>query len=107
MGNLNLISAEEEKLFASNGYLHLPSVIPPAEVRTILVEVERLVAEANATNSTLHEKYYNKNSYKLQRIFRLTNAFDHLIDHPSYIGKIVSLMGTHIQLMDAEIFVRG
>lgn len=107
MRNLNLISPEEEKLFAGNGYLHLRSVIPPAEVKTMLAQVDRLVREANATNSTLHEEYYNKNSYKLQRIFRLTNAFDHLIDHPGYLGKIVSLMGIHIQLMDAEIFVRG
>lgn len=107
MAKLNLISPEEESLFYNNGYLLLRSAISLSKVKSILAEVKRLVDEANATDSTFHEEYYNKNSYKLQRIFRLTNAFDYLIDHPLYFGKIVSLMGTHIQLMDAEIFVRG
>lgn len=109
MSQLNLITPDEEKTFRENGFLLLKSVIPPSEVASLLAEVSRLSDEAHGLGAILHEKHYvsNDNSYRLFRILRMSTAFDYLIDHPGYFGKLVSLIGPHIQLMGAEIFVRG
>lgn len=96
-----------EEQFREQGYLLLRSAIPPSEVGPLLAEVARLVAEAADTGGAFHEAYYHKDSYKLGRALRLSTAFDRLIDHPAYFEKLVSLMGPYIQLMGAEIFVRG
>jgi len=107
MIELRLISKKEEAFFRAEGYLLLKRVVSPGEVNTLVSEVNRLVEEAAKNSKVLREAYYDPNSYKLDRIFRLSPAFDNLIDHPKYFGKLVSLIGTHIQVMGAEIFVRG
>jgi Phytanoyl-CoA dioxygenase (PhyH) len=101
------ISESEEKDFRTDGYLLLKSAVSVREVRGLLEEVHRLVLKATKSSTVLREPYYHKNSYKLTRVLRMTSAFDKLIDHPGYFGKLVSLIGTHIQLMGTEIFVRG
>lgn len=98
---------EQEAAFRSDGYLLLPSVLSPAEVASLMAEVDRLVAESEESGAALHEPYYHQNSYKLVHALRLTSAFDFLIDHPGYFGPLVSLMGPYIQLMGSEVFVRG
>jgi hypothetical protein len=109
MSELHSITPTEERFFRENGYLLLRSVFSPSEVASLLAEVSRLVNDANSIGAVLPEEHYvlNKNSYRLFRILRLSTAFDHLIDHPGYFGKLVSLIGAHIQLMGTEIFVRG
>src|SRR4051794_34190946 len=107
MSQLNLITPAEEVEFREHGFLLLRSVISPSDVGSLLAEVDRLVLEANRNGSVFHEEYYHIESYKLVRILRLSTAFDQLIDHPGYFGKLVSLIGSHIQLMGSEIFVRG
>lgn len=97
----------EVEQFREQGYLLLRSALTRAEVTPLLAEVDRLVAEAAETGGAFHEDYYHKDSYKLGRALRLSSAFDGLIDHPSYFGKLVALMGPYIQLMGSEIFVRG
>lgn len=104
---LDLITPAEEKQFREQGFLLLPSVISQNEVTVLLAEVERLITQANTNGTTFHEPYYHAQSYKLSRVLRLSKAFDALIDHPGYFGKLVSLLGAHIQLMGSEIFVRG
>jgi hypothetical protein len=107
VSQLDFMTPAEEAEFRKNGFLLLRSVIPPAEVAELLAEVDRLVREANETGKALREPYYHEASYKLVRIHRLSAAFDKLIDHPGYFGKLVSAIGTHLQLMGGEIFVRG
>ena len=107
MSHLNLITEEEERQFHEQGYLLLRSAIPVREVDSLLAEVQRLVDDSGRNGGALHEPYYHSGSYKLTRILRLSHAFDYLVDHPAYFGRLVSLIGTHIQLMDSEIFVRG
>jgi len=109
MPQLNLITPAEEKTFRKNGFLLFRSVFSPSEVATLLAEVRRLSVEAYSIGAVLREEHYvsNENSYRLFRILRLSPAFDDLVDHPGYFGKMVSLIGSHIQLMGAEIFVRG
>lgn len=97
----------EEEQFRRQGYLLLRSALTRVDVATLLDEVDRLVREADSTGGAFHESYYHKNSYKLGRALRLSPAFDRLIDHPSYFGKLVTLIGPYIQLMGSEIFVRG
>ncbi|HXA16683.1 MAG TPA: phytanoyl-CoA dioxygenase family protein [Thermoanaerobaculia bacterium] len=104
---LDLITPAEEKRFRRTGYLLLRSVLPPDRTASLLAEVDRLVREANDLGTVLREPYYHEQSYKLVRILRLSDAFDDLIDHPAYFGKLVSLIGPYIQLMGSEIFVRG
>jgi len=101
------ISALEEARFRTDGYLLLKSAVSMEEAKVLLEEVDRLVRKANEAGAVLREPYYHEGSYKLTRILRLSAAFDRLIDHPGYFGRLVSLIGTHIQLMGAEIFVRG
>src|SRR5512140_1389059 len=101
------LTPEENAELRERGYLLLRSVIPPAEVQPLLAEVDRLVCEANETGAMLREPYYHEASYKLVRVLRQSSAFDGLIDHPGYFGRVVSLIGTHLQLMGVEIFVRG
>jgi hypothetical protein len=107
MSSLVPISRAEETAFRQNGFLLLRSVLSPAEVDTLLAEVDRLVHQAFGTGAVLREHTYHENSYKLIRIMRLSTVFDPLIDYPGYFGKLVSLIGSHIQLMGSEIFVRG
>lgn len=109
MASINFITPEENKSFRQNGYLLLKSVFSREEVAGLLAEVIRLADDAQQRGAILFEKDYvsNENSYRLFRILRLSTAFDHLIDHPGYFGKLVSLMGSHIHLMGSEIFVRG
>jgi ectoine hydroxylase-related dioxygenase (phytanoyl-CoA dioxygenase family) len=109
MSQLNLITPTEEKAFRENGFLLLRSVISPSAVASLLAEVSRVADEANSIGAVLREEAYvfHENSYRLARVLRMTPAFDHLIDHPGYFGKLVSLIGPHIQLMGSEIFVRG
>jgi len=102
-----LITKTELASFRTDGYLLLERIISQAEVSALVDEVNRLVEEATKNDRVLREEYYDHNSYKLDRIFRLSPAFDYLIDHPSYFGKLVSLIGIHIQIMGSEIFVRG
>lgn len=104
---IELMTQDEERAFRKDGFLLLRSVISPSEVASLLVEVDRLVREASRTGGVLREDYYHENSYKLVRLLRLSAAFDNLIDHPGYFGKLVSLIGSHIQLMGTELFVRG
>ena len=85
----------------------LPGVLDPESVHQLLDDVKILVKESVQRGMELHEEYYHADSYKLNRILRSTSAFDHLIDHPGYFGRLLSLIGTHIQLMGSEIFVRG
>lgn len=99
---------DEEKLhFRQNGYLLVRSAITTDEVRSLLAEVERLAMDANTRGHAVREKNYHSGSYKLARALRLSSVFDPLLDHPSYFGKLVSLMGPFLQLMGTEIFVRG
>lgn len=107
MSQLELISPEEEAQFRGEGYLLLRSVLDADEISALLAEVDRLCAQADQTGAAVREAYYHKNSYKLGNALRLSPAFDFLIDHPRYFGKLVSLMGPYIQLMGSEIFVRG
>lgn len=109
MSQLDLITPAENKAFRENGFLLLKSVFPPAEVERLLTEVHRVVEEASSVGAVLREEAYvfNKNSFRLVRILRMTKMFDYLIDHAGYFGKLVSLIGFHIQLMGTEIFVRG
>ena len=109
MASNNFITPEENRSFRQDGYLLLKSVFPREEVAVLLGEVTRLANDALERGAILHEREYvsNENSYRLFRLFRLSTMFDHLIDHPGYFGKLVSLMGSHIQLMSTEIFVRG
>lgn len=107
MSRLDLLTGDEESQFREQGFLLLKSVLEPGEVESLLAEVQRLVEAATSNDRILREAYYHANSFKLVRILRLSPAFDGLIDHPGYFGKLVSLFGTHLQLMGAEIFVRG
>lgn len=109
MSQLNLITPDENKAFRKNGYLLLKSVFAPDEVESLLAEVHRVVENATSVGAVLREEAYvfNENSFRLVRILRMTTKFDHLIDHAGYFGKLVSLIGFHIQLMGTEIFVRG
>jgi hypothetical protein len=109
MAPTNFITPDENREFRQNGYLHLKSALSPAEVASTFAEVTRLADEARQQGAILPEKHYvsNENSYRLFRILRMSSAFDSLIDHPAFFDKLVSLMGSHIQLMSAEIFVRG
>ncbi|WP_041802101.1 phytanoyl-CoA dioxygenase family protein [Rhodopseudomonas palustris] len=101
------ITPLEEAQFRRDGYLLLRSAVPMADAAFFLGEVDRLVREANNIGAVLREPYYHEGSYKLTRILRLSTAFDQLVDHPGYFGKLVCLIGSHIQLMGSEIFVRG
>lgn len=101
------LAADEQAQFHEQGYLLLKSVVPCDEVASLLAEVARLVRAAQDKGSTFHEDYYHEGSFKLIRILSLTDAFDYLIDHPAYFGKVVGLMGPYIQMMSSEIFVRG
>lgn len=107
MSQLDLLTPDEEVQFREQGFLLLRSVLAPNEVDSLLAEVQRLVETATSSGRVLREKYYHANSFKLIRIMRLSSSFDALIDHPGYFGKLVSLFGTYLQLMGAEIFVRG
>lgn len=107
MSTLVPISSAEEATFRTDGFLLLRSVLTPSEVQALLAEVEGHVRQAVGTGAVLREPYYHANSYKLVRVLRLSSAFDSLIDHQGYFGKLVSLIGSHIQLMGSEIFVRG
>ena len=109
MSQLDLITPAENKAFRENGFLLLKSVFPPAEVERLLAEVNRVVEKASSVGAVLREEAYvfNKNSFRLVRILRMSKMFDYLIDHAGYFGKLVSLIGFHIQLMGTEIFVRG
>lgn len=107
MSQLNLITPAEETSFRENGFLLLKSVIPPSEVASLFAEVTRLVNESESIGAVLREAIYHENSYRLLRALRMSPAFDYLIDYPGYFGKLVSLIGSHIQLMGTEIFVRG
>jgi len=106
---LDLITPAENAFFRENGYLHLRGVFPEPEVARLRAEVLRLEGEAERLGALLPEEQYvsNENSYRLFRILRLSTEFDSLIDHPGYFGKMVSLIGPHLQLMGTEIFVRG
>jgi hypothetical protein len=104
---LEPVTPAEERRFRREGYLLLRSAVPPARAASLLAEVDRLVRDANDLGTVLREPYYHEKSYKLVRILRLSAAFDELIDHPAWFGKLVSLMGPYIQLMGSEIFVRG
>jgi len=109
VSQLDLITPAENKFFREQGFLLLKSVFTQAEVAPLLAEVNRVVNDAANVGAILREEAYvfNKNSFRLVRIFRQSTMFDHLIDHPGYFGKLVSLIGPHIQLMGTEIFVRG
>jgi len=109
VSQLDLITPAENKAFRENGFLLLKSVFPQPEVERLLAEVHRVVEEASSVGAILREEAYvfNKNSFRLVRILRRTRMFDYLIDHAGYFGKLVSLIGFHIQLMGTEIFVRG
>jgi hypothetical protein len=109
LSQLDLITPDENKAFRKNGYLLLKSVFAPGEVESLLAEVHRVVENATSVGAVLREEAYvfNENSFRLVRILRMTTKFDHLIDHAGYFGKLVSLIGFHIQLMGTEIFVRG
>jgi hypothetical protein len=109
VSQLKLITKAEETAFRKDGYLLLRAVLSSSEVAALLAEVLRVVDEANKMGTLVREDHYvfHENSYRIVRILRLTSAFDHLIDYPGYFGKLVSLMGSHIQLMGTEIFVRG
>ena len=107
MSQLELATPAEEEQFRAQGFMLLKSVFAPPEVEALRAEVDRLVVEATRTGAVLRESYYHEGSYKLVRALRLSAAFDPLIDHPGYFGKLVSLIGTHIQLMGTELFVRG
>jgi hypothetical protein len=107
MATLDLMTPAEEAAFRKDGFLLLKSVLDPREVAFLLDEVDRLVSDKHHKGSVTREPYYHENSYKLVRIFRVSSAFDALIDHGGYFGKLVSLIGSHIQLMGAEIFIRG
>jgi hypothetical protein len=107
MTNLVPITLQEERQFREQGYLLLRGVLDRTAVSTLLEEIDRLVAAAQSRDATFHEPYYHECSYKLLRALRLSRRFDALIDHPDWLGRLVSLMGPYIQLMGAEIFVRG
>jgi len=107
MSALMPITADEDRQFREEGYLLLPAVLSPDETVALRDEVDRLVVEANRLGSILREPYYHEGSYKLIRVLRLSTAFDALIDHPGYFGRLVSLIGPYLQLMGSEIFVRG
>lgn len=107
MSQLNLTTPAEEKTFRENGFLLLRGVFPPAEVASLLTEVLGVVNDASSIGAERREAIYHENSYRLVRVLRMSKAFDSLIDHPGYFGKLVSLIGSHLQLMGTEIFVRG
>lgn len=101
------ITPEEERTFRTQGYLLMRGALSPAEVGALLAESERLITAAEQGGSVVRESYYHENSYKVAQVLRRTDALDHLIDHPSYFGRLVSLIGPYIQLMGTEIFIRG
>lgn len=109
MSQLELITSDENKAFREQGFLLLKSVFTQDEVASMLTETQRVVDDAVSVGAVLREEAYvfNKNSFRLVRILRMSRMFDHLIDHRGYFGKLVSLIGPHIQLMGTEIFVRG
>jgi hypothetical protein len=107
MSDLVYLEPKDLEAFNQNGYILLREVLSKSAVKSLLNEVNSLVDSANEEGTIFHEEYYHEKSYKLGRILRLTESFDHLIDHPGYFGKIVSLIGSHLQMMGTEIFVRG
>lgn len=109
MSQLEPITPAENKAFREQGFLLLKSVFTQDEVASLLAETKRVIDDAVSVGAVLREEAYvfNENSFRLVRILRQSTKFDHLIDHPGYFGKLVSLIGPHIQLMGTEIFVRG
>ena len=107
MSELDLITPAEDRAFRENGFLLLKKVLTPSEVNSLLAEVDRVVEDAVSIGAERREAIYHHNSYRLVRALRTSDAFDYLIDHPGYFGKLVSLIGAHLQLMGTEIFVRG
>jgi hypothetical protein len=105
--SFQLMTLEEEKTFREQGYLLLPGVLDSDLVSQLLNEAKRLVQQAVQRGTEVREEYYHVGSYKLNNILRLSPVFDHLIDHPGYFGRLLTLIGHHIQLMGSEIFVRG
>lgn len=101
------ITPDEEALFRRQGYLLVKGALSGAEVSALKAECERLVTSAHQLGGVVREAYYHHNSYKLAQVLRRTELFDPLIDHPSYFGRLVSLIGPYIQLMGTEVFIRG
>lgn len=101
------MTAEEKDAFWRDGYLLLKGVLTPDEVEHLKRRAERLARIGEVTNAVLREKLYHQNSYKLTNVYGMTRDFDFLLDHPRVFGKLVSVMGYHLQLMGCELFIRG
>ncbi len=107
MSTLSLMTPDEKERFFHDGYLCIPDVLTPDQVETLKAHVQDIVQDALATKTELREAVYHSGSFKVDNALKRSNVFDFLIDHPKVFGKLVSIIGNHIQLMGSEIFVRG
>ena len=101
------LTDDERSTFMRDGYLIIRNVLSAEEVDHLRRRAERLAKMGEVTNAVLREELYHRNSYKLTNVFNMTRDFDFLLDHPRVFGKLVSLIGWHIQLMGCELFIRG
>ena len=107
MSRLDAIRPEEARAFRTQGYLLLEQVLRPEEVERTLAAARATIEAATRSRGLVREAYYHENSYKVGEVIRRSDAFDHLLDHPGFFGRITGLMGPYVQLMGSEIFVRG
>jgi ectoine hydroxylase-related dioxygenase (phytanoyl-CoA dioxygenase family) len=107
MSKPELMTQTEEDAFSRDGYLLIPGVLAEEEVEAMKREAQAAVDEALATKTELREAVYHGGSFKVDNILRRSTAFDVLIDHPKVLGRLISAIGKHVQLMGSEIFVRG
>jgi ectoine hydroxylase-related dioxygenase (phytanoyl-CoA dioxygenase family) len=106
-----LLSESERDQWNEQGYIHVRGALAPDEIALLLDqlrEVQRRSEEEWGKESLWEDVFDagNDRDLSLNNAIKWCPRIDFLIDHPSIFGKVLALMGPHIQCVGSEVYVR-
>jgi len=104
------LSLETEKRELSKfGYIHLKNILNPEEILKALTAIDRLIFKHIEQNPQLHDNnnQFGKGAFRIYQAIEKLDELDFLIDHIKVFDLLVELIGTYIQVMGTEIFIRN
>lgn len=101
------LSPAELARYDEQGYLLIRRLLDPAEVATTLAAVQRALA-GGAETIAWHPSFTDRpHTVRIRDAISQCPELAAVLDHPRLVGPLASLLGTCVQILGTEIFLRS
>ncbi|WP_280473004.1 phytanoyl-CoA dioxygenase family protein [Nocardia asiatica] len=101
-----LMTDDERRQWAEQGYLHIRGALAPGEVQTLRAALLDLHSRDAAIDFADVFDAGNNRDLSIANALRWCPELDLLLDHPGMFGRILGLIGPYVQVLGSEIFFR-